>query len=626
MPTLTVTNVPGTLPSGVTYSAATHSFTLDPANAAYQDLAAGATRVVIVSYGVFDGTATTSASVSFTVTGSNTAPTVSGAVTGAATENGASVTLDALLNASDIDAGAVLSVTGVPGTLPAGVTYSAATHAFTLDPGNAAYQHLAAGATQTVTVNYGVSDGTATTAASVSFTITGTNNGPVVTAAGDTALTPIEIAENTTAVVTLTATDADLPAQTLAWSIATPAAGYDNGLFAVDATTGALSFIAAPDFEGAHIPDYKVAVQVFDGLVTTTRDVFIRVTDVSPVITTATNGIFDGTSENDTIIGLGSNDALYGRDGNDKLYGGLGNDLLSGGAGNDAMYGGAGNDSYIVDTLLDTVTEAPGAAGGIDNVTSATISLNLANYANVERVVLTGALALSATGNSGGNILYGSSNSAANSLTGLAGDDLYFVGAGDVIHEAAGAAGGNDTVSSDLISLNLNLASYANVENVTLTGAANLNATGSATNNLLLGNSGANILSGLAGNDLIYGGLGNDTLTGGAGSDNFVFNTALNGVTNKDTITDFIAADDTIRLENTGPGLYTALTAGTLTAAAFYAAAGAVKGHDATDRIVYNTTTGDLYYDADGSGAGVATKFATLTAHPTITNADFYII
>lgn len=233
-------------------------------------------------------------------------------------------------------------------------------------------------------------------------------------------------------------------------------------------------------------------------------------------------------------------------------------------------------------------------------------------------------MALSATGNGGDNAFYASGNAAANGLTGLGGNDVYVVGAGDVIHEAAGAAGGNDTVSSDLISLNL--ASYANVENITLTGVANRNATGSAANNVLLGNSGANIISGLAGNDLIYGGLGNDTLTGGAGSDNFVFNTALNGVTNKDTITDFNAADDTIRLENTGPGLYTALTAGTLTAAAFYAAAGAVKGHDATDRIVYNTTTGDLYYDADGSGAGVATKFATLTAHPTITNADFYII
>ena len=97
-------------------------------------------------------------------------------VTGNATEDGLAVTLDALANASDPDAGTSLSVVNVPATLPAGVTYNPTTHAFALDPSNAAYQHLAAGATQVVTVSYGVSDGTATTGASVSWTVTGTND------------------------------------------------------------------------------------------------------------------------------------------------------------------------------------------------------------------------------------------------------------------------------------------------------------------------------------------------------------------------------------------------------------------------------------------------------------------
>ena len=182
--TLSVTGVPGTLPAGVTYDAGTHEFTLDPGNAAYQHLANGATQVVTVNYGVFDGTATTPHSVSFTITGTNDAPVVSGAVTGNATEAGTSVTLNALLNASDVDDATTLTVTSVPGVLPAGVTYDAATHSFTLDPTNAAYQSLSVGVTQLVTVAYSVSDGLASTPASVSFTVTGTNDAPVVTAGG----------------------------------------------------------------------------------------------------------------------------------------------------------------------------------------------------------------------------------------------------------------------------------------------------------------------------------------------------------------------------------------------------------------------------------------------------------
>ena len=108
--------------------------------------------------------------------GRNDAPTVSGAVLGNAVEDGRARTLDALANAHDVDSGAVLSVVNVPSTLPPGVTYDAATHSFSLDPSNAAYQHLAADQVQPVTVTYGVSDGTATTQASVTFTVVGAND------------------------------------------------------------------------------------------------------------------------------------------------------------------------------------------------------------------------------------------------------------------------------------------------------------------------------------------------------------------------------------------------------------------------------------------------------------------
>lgn len=161
-------------------------FNLD--NSLVQYLADGETITVTYTITVKDdsGTGTdtsTAQTVTVVITGTNDAPVVSGAVTDVnAIEDGSASTLDALANASDVDNGAILSVVDVPGTLPAGVTYDAVHHTFTLDPSHAAYQYLAAGQTTVVTVDYGVTDGIVTTptAASVSWTITGTNDDPVV--------------------------------------------------------------------------------------------------------------------------------------------------------------------------------------------------------------------------------------------------------------------------------------------------------------------------------------------------------------------------------------------------------------------------------------------------------------
>jgi Ca2+-binding RTX toxin-like protein len=97
-------------------------------------------------------------------------------------------------------------------------------------------------------------------------------------------------------------------------------------------------------------------------------------------------------------------------------------------------------------------------------------------------------------------------------LAGGAGDDTYTVNSvGDTVYENSDA--GDDTVRA---SLTWTLA--ANLENLILTGTANINGIGNASDNLLRGNSGANMLSGGDGNDLFDGGAGNDTIEGGAGA------------------------------------------------------------------------------------------------------------
>ncbi len=292
------------------------------------------------------------------------------------------------------------------------------------------------------------------------------------------------------------------------------------------------------------------------------------------------------------------------------LTGNAGNNILDGKAGNDAMAGGAGDDTYVVDSAGDVVTEL--ANEGTDTVqTGLTHTLS----ANVENLTLSGGARINGTGNGLANVLIGNGShnildgkGGADRMIGGLGSDIYVVdNVGDVVKELANE--GTDTVRSSL--------SYtlgAQVENLTLTGAGHSSGKGNSAGNVITGNTGNNSLD---------GGLGRDILSGGAGKDIFLFNSILNATDNIDQITDFVAADDTIQLENS---IFKALgLTGTLAAKAF-AANTTGKAMDSQNRIIYETDTGKLFYDADGSGAGVASQFATLDTKPVITAADFLII
>ncbi|MDK9703368.1 MAG: hypothetical protein OEL20_09525 [Sulfuritalea sp.] len=220
------------------------------------------------------------------------------------------------------------------------------------------------------------------------------------------------------------------------------------------------------------------------------------------------------------------NNALTGNSAANTLTGGDGNDSLNGGAGADTLIGGLGNDTYTVDNVGDVVVEN---AGEGTDVVNSTIAYTLG--ADLENLTLTGAAVISGTGNELNNVLTG--NSAANTLTGGAGNDTLNGGTGaDTLIGGLG----NDTYTVDnigdvvvenadegidVVNSTVTCTLAANVENLTLTGTAVINATGNALDNVLTGNSVANTLTGGAGNDALNGAAGADTLIGGLGNDTY---------------------------------------------------------------------------------------------------------
>ncbi|SDK52451.1 VCBS repeat-containing protein, partial [Pseudomonas delhiensis] len=165
------------LPAGFTLGQ-DGKWSFDAGNAAYQHLAAGQTQIINVPYFVVDDQgASTSSTLTITVTGTNDAP-VAQAATSAADEDRVST---GQLTATDADDGAVLTY-GIDGNAPAGFTLQP-NGSWSFDGKDAAYQHLAAGETQVISVPVIVTDDQgATTSNTLTITVTGTNDAPVAQA------------------------------------------------------------------------------------------------------------------------------------------------------------------------------------------------------------------------------------------------------------------------------------------------------------------------------------------------------------------------------------------------------------------------------------------------------------
>jgi Ca2+-binding RTX toxin-like protein len=314
-----------------------------------------------------------------------------------------------------------------------------------------------------------------------------------------------------------------------------------------------------------------------------------------------------GNAADNTLIGGDGDDVLAGAGGADRLNGDAGDDTMDGGSGIDTMSGGDGSDTYYVDNAGDVVIETNAlGSGGIDQVVTS-VSYMLA--ANVEELMLLGG-SINGTGNALNNLII--AGSGVNAIDGGAGiDTLSFetattsgttgvtltLGAAGVKTTAAGISGADTVI---------------NIENLI----------GSDYNDTLSGNAGVNVINGGEGNDVLNGMGGNDVLAGGAGSDVFAFTTALSATGNVVRIEDFTKGEDKIRLEN---AIFTKLlTTGTLGAGNFKVIGSAAL--DADDFILYSKESGGLYYDADGSGAIAAVKFAVVGVNLALASTDFTVV
>ena len=324
-----------------------------------------------------------------------------------------------------------------------------------------------------------------------------------------------------------------------------------------------------------------------------------------------------GNTQANTITGNTAANLLSGGSGHDTMFGGGGDDTLDGGSGNDSMTGGTGNDTYIVDATSDIIVDV--LDGGTDLVQS---GVDWTLGANLENLLLTGISSIDGTGNGMANTLTGNTKSnklfgmdgadslfggagtdtldggtGADSLEGGADNDVYIIDdAGDVIFEIAG--GGIDRVQT--------AASYTlgdEVENLTLTGLAVVNGTGTGASNVLTGNGVANLLSGLGGNDTLNGGDGADTLDGGSGIDSMV------GGTGDDV---FIVSDAGDRTSETSTGGIDRVDSSITLTLASYVENLTLTGSDAingTGNTLANVVNGNSAANVLNGGSGNDTLF-----------------
>lgn len=371
-----------------------------------------------------------------------------------------------------------------------------------------------------------------------------------------------------------------------------------------------------------------------------------------------------GTELSDNVTGMGGADELWGMAGNDSILGEEGDDVLVGNAGNDVMDGGTGNDTvgylghrarYTATLNSDgsvTLVDARVEGDGSDTVRNVeTFEFANGTY-TVEQLLASNNSAPTAISLGGTSVQEGAASGTVIGYLSTADVDAGEVFTYTLLDDAGGrfALQGNAIVAANGSQIDFERAQSHQVRvrvqdigehaieqtfTINVVDVASENTVGSVGPDILVGGSGRDVLRGLGGNDTldggssddqIWGGLGKDVLTGGAGKDVFVFDYRPNKV-HADRIVDFNVRDDSIYLEN---AIFKKLgKKGTIdkpakVASKFFTVGSAAKDKD--DYLIYNSKTGKLYYDENGSSSGKMVEIATLSKKLKLKYSDFLLI
>jgi Ca2+-binding RTX toxin-like protein len=306
-----------------------------------------------------------------------------------------------------------------------------------------------------------------------------------------------------------------------------------------------------------------------------------------------------GNDAANSFFGQGGDDRQAGRGGNDLLDGGAGNDLLFAGAGNDTVNGGDGDDRFLGDNGDDILNGDAGndviwAGGGNDTIDGGAGNDTL-------------------VGESGDDVILG--GAGGDNIRGQGGNDTVDAGAdndrvqGGDGDDVVNGGGGNDNLAGD-------------VGNDTLSGDAGNDAvSGGSGNDTLLGGAGGDALKGDAGQDRLDGGAGLDALNGGADADVFVLARLQ---ADRDWISAFVSGED--QLEVSAALFGGGLAPGALDPSRLVMGANPQAAQPGVGTFLFDTGTGRLRWDADGSGLGWPPVIATLTGVNSLSASDFVIV
>jgi Ca2+-binding RTX toxin-like protein len=391
----------------------------------------------------------------------------------------------------------------------------------------------------------------------------------------------------------------------------------------------------------------------------------------------AGNDVIEGGDDGDTLVGGDGDDVLYGQLGNDQLYGEKGNDILDGGDGDDYLsdwegsntfLGGAGNDRIEAPTHASAQTIDAGADDDVITLYYRRNAATITTGSGADQIDLvyphSGSAVVTVTdftpGAGGDTLNLGASQGVLSQLSGWDGSSNPF-GAGFLRLVQNGADtdlqwdqnGGGDAYVTMVVFQNTTATGFTSdnflpgypptgtgITGSTITGTSGDDTlTGTIGDDVIDGQDGADIISGGNGNDQLFGGAGadqldggfgqdildggagNDVLTGGGDPDRFVYQAPDEGI---DTIVDFTPNEDllVINVSAFGGGL---VAGAALDASQLVASAGATA-EQAHGQFLYDTSTGVLSWDADGTGALAPVQLATLDGTPLISASDFDLV